>query len=230
MIEATVTRLPRRTVADEVYENLRRDIITLRHEPGSALTEAQLAAIHGTSRVPVREACRRLQQDGLLVGVPYKGYSVTVISADDVRDAFELRAVLETSAFRLAKGRATDLGFDRLQRLATNDYTYHDWDSYARFLERNRDFHVRLAGLAGNARLTGTLATLLGSMLRFFYLGLDLGDYGAEMRCEHEELVERLRGGDTEGAATCLEHQIESSRDRVLHALSAADREVSTHG
>jgi DNA-binding GntR family transcriptional regulator len=225
-----VTRLPRRTVADEVYEDLRRDIITLRHEPGAALTEAQLAAIHGTSRVPVREACRRLQQDGLLVGVPYKGYSVTVISADDVRDAFELRGVLETSAFRLSKGRTTDTDFDRLERLALHDYTYHDWNSYARFLERNSDFHVRLAALAGNARLTGTLATLLGSMLRFFYLGLDLGDYGAEMRSEHEELVDRLRGGDTEGAATSLERQIETSRDRVLHALSAVARKDTTHG
>ena len=220
MVEATADSVEKRTVAEEVYEALRRDIITLRHAPGASLTEAQLAAIHGTSRVPIREACRRLQQDGLLLGVPYKGYTVTTISTDDVWDAFELRAVLETSAFRLTKGRATRPDFDRLQRLAAAAYTYHDRASYTRFLEHNLDFHVRLASLAGNARLTRTLADLLRSMLRFFHLGLDLGDYGAEMQREHQDLIDRLRAGDTSGAARCLQEQISTSRDRVLHALA----------
>ncbi len=225
MVDSLLQPTERRTAAEEVYEALRRDIITLRHAPGASLTEAQLAAIHGTSRVPIREACRRLQQDGLLVSVPYKGYTVTTISTDDVWDAFELRVVIETSAFKLTKGRATSPDFDRLQRLAAADYTYHERTSYTRFLELNRDFHVRLASLAGNARLTRTLADLLGSMLRFFHVGLDLGDYGAEMRCEHQDLIDRLRAGDAAAAARCLEAQIRTSRDRVLHALARGSRE-----
>jgi DNA-binding GntR family transcriptional regulator len=225
MVETAVAAVEKRTAADQVYEALRRDIITLRHKPGASLTEAQLTAIHGTSRVPIREACRRLQQDRLLAGVPYKGYSVTTVSAEDVRDAFELRQVLETSAFELSKARATALDFDRLERLAEADYTYHDTASYSRFLELNREFHVQLASLTGNARLTRTLADLLGSMQRFFHLGLDLGDYGAEMRCEHQELIDRLRSGDTDGAARCLEAQIEASQNRVLHALARRPRE-----
>jgi len=225
MADTVPATVDKRTAADKVYEALRRDIITLRHKPGASLTEAQLAAIHGTSRVPIREACRRLQQDRLLVGVPYKGYSVTTISAEDVRDAFELRAVLETSALEISKAHATARDFDRLERLAAADYTYHDLDSYSRFLELNREFHARLASLAGNARLTRTLADLLGSMLRFFYLGLDLGPYGAEMRCEHQELIDPLRCDDTAGAARCLEGQIEASRDRVLHALARSSGE-----
>jgi DNA-binding GntR family transcriptional regulator len=52
-----------------------------------------------------------------------------------------------------------------------------------------------------------------------------LGDSSAEMRCEHQELIERLRTGDTAGAARCLQAQIETSRDRVLHALARAPRE-----
>lgn len=230
MAEASAAAVGKRTVAEEVYDALRRDIITLRHAPGASLTEAQLAAIHGTSRVPIREACRRLQQDGLLVGVPYKGYTVTAISTDDVRDAFELRAVLETSALQLTEGRATGRDFDRLQRLAEADYTFHDRASYSRFLDLNREFHVRLASLAGNARLTRTLADLLGSMLRFFHLGLDLGDYGDEMRCEHQELIDRLRAGDTNGATRCLQEQIQTSRDRVLDALARSPREELFHG
>ena len=56
----------RLTVAEEVYRALKRDIITLRHKPGVSLTEQGLATAYGSSRVPVREACRRLQQENLL--------------------------------------------------------------------------------------------------------------------------------------------------------------------
>ena len=76
----------RRTIAEEVYRALKRDLITLRHAPGAALTEQGLAARYGSSRVPVREACRRLQQEGLLTAVPYKGYFVNQISFQDIHD------------------------------------------------------------------------------------------------------------------------------------------------
>jgi DNA-binding GntR family transcriptional regulator len=63
------------------------------------------------------------------------------------------------------------------------------------------------------------LRDLLGSMQRFFFLGLDLGDFAAEMRSEHEELVRVLQQGTVEGAVDCLRQQIRRSRDRILRAL-----------
>jgi DNA-binding GntR family transcriptional regulator len=63
------------------------------------------------------------------------------------------------------------------------------------------------------------LRDLLGSMQRFFFLGLDLGDFAAEMRAEHEELVQLLQTGQASAAVSCLRRQIRSSRDRILRAL-----------
>ena len=202
----------RRTAAEEVYRALRRDLITLRHRPGAALTEAELAALYGTSRVPVREACRRLQQEGLLVAVPYKGYFATQISLQEIADCFELRAVLETHALELAIRRATDDDLARLGELAATEYTYHDWASYAEFLGENLGFHLQLAALSGNDRLVDTLEDLLASMQRFFFLGLDLDDYAVEMRGEHEELVAAMTVRDAGRAVRCLTDQIERSR------------------
>ncbi len=191
----------------------------LRHRPGAPLTESDLAALYGSSRVPVRESCRRLQQEGLLTSLPYKGYFVSQISLKEIGDSFDLREVLETHALALAVRRATAEELDRFETLAATEYTYHDWSSYADFLDRNFDFHVKLAALARNERLVVMLRDLLSSMQRFFFLGLDLGDYAAEMRAEHEDLVRLLQLGNAKDAANCIRQQIRASRDRILRAL-----------
>jgi DNA-binding GntR family transcriptional regulator len=209
----------RRTVAEHVYRALKRDIIMLRHRPGASLTESDLAALYGSSRVPVRESCRRLQQEGFLTSLPYKGYFVTQISLKEIGDSFDLREVLETHAIALAARSATAVELDRFETLAATEYTYHDWTSYADFLDRNFDFHVQLAALARNDRLVVMLRDLLSSMQRFFFLGLDLGDFASEMRTEHEELVRLLQLGNDGEAANCLRRQIRASRDRILRAL-----------
>jgi DNA-binding GntR family transcriptional regulator len=206
-------------MAEEVYRALKRDIITLKHRPGASLTEKDLAELYGSSRVPVREACRRLQQEDLVTAVPYKGYFVNRISLKDIGDCFDLRLALESHALESAVARASEADLDRLAELAATEYTFHDWASYTDFLERNEDFHIQVAALSGNQRLVSVLRDLIGTMQRFFLLGLDLGDFASEMRGEHEELVKLLQAGDGVGAIDCLKQQIAASRDRILRAL-----------
>lgn len=214
---------PRTTAAEGVYRSLKRDIITLCHRPGAALAEQALADTYGTSRVPVREACRRLQQEGLLTAIPYKGYFVSPISPKEISDSFELRTAIETRAVALATTRATEEELGRLSELAAIEYTYSDWASYVEFLDRNLGFHLEVASLSRNDRLFAVLRNLLVSMQRFFYLGLDLGDFGSEMRGEHELLVRHMLRRDVAAAASCAEEQITSSYERIRRALSAAD-------
>jgi len=217
--DVVITGVQRRTVAEDVYHALKRDIITLRHRPGASLTEHELARLYGSSRVPVREACGRLQQDGFLTNEPYKGYFVNQISLNEIGDCFDLRLLLETYALEIAAARATPDDLSRLEEIAATEYTYHDWESYADFLDRNLEFHIRLAELSRNDRLVAILRDLLGGMQRFFFLGLDLGDFAREMRSEHEQLVVLMHRGEFDVATDCLRGQIQSSRDRILRAL-----------
>jgi len=213
---------PRRTVTEDVYHALKRDVLTLRHRPGEPLREQDLADRYGASRVPVREACRRLQQEGLVESVPYKGYFARRISLKEIADCFDLRLVLETHAVRSAVARVREEGLERLSRLealGSAEYRRSDPASYEDFLARNLEFHTALAEVGGNSRLLRVLRDLIESMQRFFFLGLDLGDFGAEMREEHEELVWLLREGDEEGAVATTRRQIERSRERILKAL-----------
>lgn len=217
--EAQTSVVERRTVAEDVYRALKRDIIILRHRPGASLTETELAGLYGSSRVPVREACSRLSQEGLLTSRPYKGYFVHQISLREIRDSFEIREVLETHAIEQAARRASPEEIDRFEKLAATEYTYHDWESYTDFLDRNLSFHIQLSALSRNTRLVAMLKDLLSSMQRFFFLGLDLGDFAAEMRTEHEDLVRLLKPETALEAADCLRQQIRASRDRIVRAL-----------
>ena len=212
-------RTEKRTLSEDVYRALRHDILTLGHPPGATLREQELAAHYGSSRVPVREACRRLQQEGLIASVPYKGYFVSQLSLKEVTDCFDLRLALETHAVTRAVERAADADVALLAELASLAYTYDDRDSYGDFLEANREFHLALASLGGNARLVRVLRDLLEGMQRYFFLGLDLGDYGAEMREEHERLCAALLARSVEDAVGCVREQIERSRERILTKL-----------
>ncbi len=207
------------TVSEDVYRALKRDVLTLVHAPGAPLKENELAERYGSSRVPVREACRRLQQEGLVDSVPYKGYFACRISIKEIADSFELRSVLETHSVRLAAERADEESLAKVEALARVEYRHEDWPSYTEFLKTNRQYHLAVARMAGNEQLHLVLRDLIERMQRFFFLGLDLGDFGAEMRKEHEQLTAALKARDGEEAARCVREQIESSRERILEAL-----------
>ena len=215
------------TVSEDVYQALKKDILTCRHRPGAVLRENQLAAQYGSSRVPVREACSRLQQEGLLEIVPYKGYFVSQVSLKDIADYFDLRVLLETHALSQTFRKTADADLSTLEELASHEYKYRDRATYFEFLERNRQFHVALAELSGNAKLAKIISQILEQMQRFFFLGLDLGDFGSEMREEHELLTRALLAGNRDHAVNYLGKQIERSKERILKALVAQRADIT---
>jgi len=209
----------RQTISQDVYNSLKKDILTCNHKPGAVLREKDLAELYGSSRVPVREACSRLQQEGLLEAVPYKGYFVSQVSLKDIADYFDLRLLFETYAVEQAVLRATDVELAHLEALASYEYSYHDWETYHNFLKKNREFHVELARLSGNNKLVRIINGVVEGMERFFFLGLQLGDFGPEMREEHQVLTNAIRGGKKDRAIELVRKQIERSRERILKAL-----------
>ena len=222
VVRRSTTDAARRTLSQEIYEALKRDVVTLVYAPGAPIREKELAARFGSSRVPVREALGRLHQEGFLDSIPYRGYSARQISLREIGDSFDLRLVLETHAAELAATKATPEDLDQLDALGLVEYRPKDVDSYTEFLENNLHYHLAIAEVAGNAQLTRVLGDLLESMQRIFFLGLDLGDFGGEMRGEHEQLNAVLRARDADGAAACVREQIKASKQRILDALVQA--------
>jgi DNA-binding GntR family transcriptional regulator len=164
------------------------------------------------------------------------GYIVSLITAQDVREIYEMRAILETAAVRLAAARAPDEWLRALAKQATFTYTYKDRESYIEFLNRNADFHRSIAAAAGNARLTELISRALDELNRVFHLGLDLRDSAQEMTNDHIAVAGALCARDAARAAELVQAEIERSRERVLQALKkyhdlplSAERRLALH-
>ncbi len=99
---------PSGLAAETLAEALRRDIVEGRIAPGAPLRQEELALRFGTSRIPVREALRALQAEGLISYSPNKGATVTVVSDAEIQEMLEVRIALECHALRLAVPHAAD--------------------------------------------------------------------------------------------------------------------------
>jgi len=209
------------TSTDLAYEHLKQLILTGQLGPGEELREVGLTESTGYGRSPVREALRRLVQEGFVEVRPRQGYRVAVVTLADVRDLFEMRLLLEPAAVEFAALRASDEDLDALHQLAHRTYVHGDAHSYERFLQDNRDFHVRIAQAAGNERLARTLRVLLEEMQRLFALSLRDRDLTTEVMHEHHDLHDALKARDAARAREIVVAQIGASRARVLEGLIA---------
>ena len=101
----------------EILEILREDIVSGRLAAGSLLRQQQLAERFGISRMPVREALFRLEAEGFIAFTPNKGATVAPISAEDLREIYEMRIAAETLALSTALPELTNSQIERAAEL-----------------------------------------------------------------------------------------------------------------
>src|SRR3954464_5958021 len=107
----------RRSLSSDVTSGLRDAILNGISQPGDHLTEAEIAREMGVSHGPVREALRELEAENLIIIEPHRGAFVRAFTAQDVREIYSLRALLETAMVHLAQARVQPSDLDDLQAL-----------------------------------------------------------------------------------------------------------------
>ena len=212
------------SLAMQVYETIKNEIITCVLQPGQQIAQPQLAERYQTGITPIREALQKLTKEGLVQSIPRFGYIVSPITIEDVGEIYELRSVLESAAARLAAMRATQEQINNLIELANYTYVFQDHDSYTDFLSHNREFHQAVAVASGNKRLAESISQLLDELTRVFHLGLDIKDSAEEMRNEHKHLVDALQKQDPDESEQIVQAQIVHSQQRVIEALLPSAR------
>lgn len=214
----------RQRAPEQVVDQLRNAITSGSLRPGQRLQQADLAKRLGVSRMPIREALRTLEREGLVELQPYRGAVVANLSSDELREIYEIRIALETLAVRtgVPMMEASDLAaLDR--ELASMD----DAEDSAAWLRHNARFHELLYASSGRSLLLETIDNLRHKSDRFLGLFATTRDRTFAAQEEHRAIFERCRAADADGAARLLAAHLRHTVASLAPVLDDANDDVS---
>jgi DNA-binding GntR family transcriptional regulator len=186
------------TQTEKAYEALKKSILRGEIEEGVFLSESEIMRRHRIGRTPYREACNRLHHERLLEAVPRRGYLVPEVSYQAVGAIFETRLILEAAIAELACARATDQDLEDLERLAARPPQSGNLEQdFARLIQANAGFHLRLARTTRNRELVELLTRSLEKTERLMYIELRCSRFrDTEFQMLHGRIVDALRARD----------------------------------
>ncbi|MEO7241917.1 MAG: GntR family transcriptional regulator [Variovorax sp.] len=212
----TFLKLQPRTLVSQVIDALIAGAAQGFILPGDRIVEADLAAQLGVSRVPVREALRALESQGIVVNEPYKGIRLTPVSAERIDQLIEVRVALETTAAvgAVRRGRNDSAALSELSAIVTQMQTMAERNDVFGFANADTSFHRNLCELSDNAVLCGMWEMLARQMTIIFGLSA-LGKPMDAIVLEHWALIDEFRAGDVGDIARALQNHIDVEIHKV---------------
>jgi len=201
------------TKSDLAYMRVRELILSGELAPGDVLPQVALARAIGMSTTPLREALRRLKQDGLVELDAHRDARVRPLDADEARDLLELRGSLDPLAATLAAQRRTETDVAEIRNALEGLESLGDRPS-AHQLESHHRFHAAIHRASHNAMLVELLDGLWVKTDRYRRHGLEAGrteDERDARATEHRQLFEAVRDGAADEAAALMRRHVETS-------------------
>lgn len=204
---------------DQIYQSIKRDILSGVYQPGEQLSANQLAERYAISATPVREALNALEQEGLVNVFPRIGYFVSHVTVQDIRAMYDYRIILEGASAEMA---ALFITKEELEALAAipSDYKLGDNESYLEYLQNNREFHLSVARASHNHYLARAVAMMLDQTQRLVFLGIASKQHTDEILQAHPRLVEALRQRDAAAAREIMIEGIKAARDAAIEQIA----------
>jgi DNA-binding GntR family transcriptional regulator len=215
------------SLPEQIAAQLSARIVGGVYAPGQRILEQTIAAEFAVSRGPVREALRLLERDGLVTILARRGAQVTKPSIAEVREIFDIRAVLNGVRDR---GIAEDPERERL--LPALEAEVALLEKCARDAKRGKDYvdgvfriNRMLTAASRNARLRSILDSLALQTLRYSRLGLSTPERRRQSVEHWQKLVKAIRTGDADAAQKIAEQRVRDSRDAAIRALEKSRTE-----
>ena len=187
--------------------------------PGARLMQDHLAEEYGVSHVPVREAFRKLEAQGLVVSKPRCGVSVSLIDPAMVLEVTEMRAALEGLALQHALPRIASADLDAAQQAledGENSDQITDWEA------ANRRFHLSITTPCDMPRLMASIGDLHRSDARFLFATWKQLDWRPRSDKEHRAILHAIKRGNGERARALLDAHIRAAGKALVKRLTDA--------
>ena len=202
------------------YRRLLEDIRTGTMAPGTRLRETELAARLGISRTPVREAIRQLEADGLVEHLPRQGATIRRLDYAEVVELYEMRAVLEGTAARLAARAASDI---ELAELAALNAELAETPAGPQAREINRIFHRTLIDAARNRFLLKSMNALQKTLLILGPTTLADPSRATEAVAEHDAVLAALQDRDGARAEAAMRAHVEAALSARIRGMRSRE-------
>ncbi|WP_106751313.1 GntR family transcriptional regulator [Pannonibacter carbonis] len=204
------------SVADIVFEALRKAIIEGDLKDGEPLRQDEIARLFNTSRIPVREAITMLEQQGLVTTQRYKGAVVASIAPDEVAEIFDFRALVEGTVIKAAVERMSD----ESRRMARQCHeAFSSSTDPMSWGDLNRQFHYTLYQDSGLPYHLGIVNNALDRIDRYLRAQLMLSNGRARAHDEHLGILEACEAGKADLAADLTRRHILGAKTSLLDHL-----------
>jgi len=212
----------KRPLREEVYELLKKSILTGECKPGDWLREEDLSRKLEISRTPIREAFRKLEMDGFIKYYSNKGSIVSEIYTEDLDDIYDLRALVESRIARKAAARITPKTIERLRRVLEQEAQPRGRDDT---LRNTDDFNTIIFEASKSVPLTLAAEFLRNMTTRVQYRYPINQERREKAREEHLRIVEALEKKDGQTAADATYEHLMSAKRFAREHQSAPDED-----
>lgn len=219
-----------RSKKEVVYDRLREDILQGKYKPGSRLVIDEVAAVLGVSQIPIREAMRQLEADGLVTIEPYVGATVTDIDADFIYEVFALLQSLETICSRAA---CNMMSANDLQELADMiEEMDNSVDNPGLWSEQNQAMHLFICQCANMGLVLQMLQKTFDhwDRLRLYYLKNVSGNRIRDAQADHKLLLKAFYERDADKIEQYIRDHNQSALKSYIQYLKSAGHLAPTKG
>ena len=203
------------SIADQVFEELERDILSGVYERDEVLTEMKLSEQLHVSRTPIREALRRLEQEHIIEPTS-KGMKVVGITRDDISDICEIRLRLEGLAARWAAERTDEAGIRTLKETLDLQEFYTQKQDPESIKNADSRFHQTIYALCGSHSMQDTLEPLHRKLLKYRRVSVSKTSRAQLSLLEHQAIFEAIAAHDGAKAEALTIQHVKNARDSIL--------------
>jgi len=213
-----ITLIPKpRTAADNVADVLRENIVKGTLHGGEALRQDELAEQFGVSRMPVRDALRQLDAEGLVTVHPTRGCFVALLDPNEIREIYSLRELVESEALQLAFPTYSSAVLDNANTILAkidNNVDVGNLNSL------NSDFHMMFYRGCNNSRLISLIESLHRASDRYVRMFMSDDEYGNVSQNEHRDILSACQKNDVRLAVNALKHHLNRGASKLVTLFS----------
>jgi DNA-binding GntR family transcriptional regulator len=208
-----------RGLKEHAYAEIRRRILEGEILPSSPLSEHQLATTLHLSRTPVREAIKRLEREGLVRSIPNRGTFIAELSAQDIREIYQVRERLEGLATRIAAEQMSAEAMQTLEHEVALTAAFAAEGRIGEIFQSDIRFHKLIIATTHNWRLSTILGTLDDQMYRVRAIFPRSADWLEATLRDHTAIVEGIKARDGKRAEQAMEQHLQSACERAMRLV-----------